>query len=79
MERFLKALKEFLGDSKGNKSSKRLGWLISLMQLLIAFWVALLAFLYRGEYNLALDLFDSLKWAVVVMGGFVIAEHFKKK
>lgn len=79
MERFLKNLKEFLQGFEGEKSSKRLAFVTLLVNLILAFWLALIIFLIKEQYQLALDLLNSIKLATLAMGGLVASEIFKKK
>jgi len=79
MERYLKALKEFLSDSAGQKSSKRLMFLVSILNLILAFWFALIFLLIKTQYNLALELWNSFAILSGTLGGIVFGEVFKKK
>lgn len=70
-------LKEFLSDKDGTLSSKRLGFLTSLATSIILSGGTLAYFLRHGQYELALNLLDSLWLATFGFGGLVAAEILK--
>jgi len=75
----IEEIAHYLEDTKGEKSSKRLGYVVALFNFLLLCDVALFTFLIKGKGELALELLIYLGGAVLVMGGFVVTEVFKRK
>lgn len=70
---------KFLQGKKGERSSKRLAFLFGLLQLSIMVIVSLIYAFYHNDGVLILDIIQNFGLCVLVMGGFVTAEVFKKK
>lgn len=79
MKKIIRSFLRFLEGKEGERSSKRLIFVGSAIQLSLMVGSTLAWFLYNREYELSIDLLKAFGGAVLVMGGFVTAEVFKKK
>ena len=79
MKKIIKSFLKFLEGKGGERSSKRLIFVGSAIQLSLMVGSTLGWFLYKKEYDLAIDLIKAFGGAVLIMGGFVATEVFKKK
>lgn len=69
----------FLKDSNGDSSSKRLGFVSTLVTAIIATIATLVFLLYKQRFDLAIDLVNSLWLSVFGLCGVVASEFFAKK
>jgi hypothetical protein len=75
----MKIDKQFLQDRDEHLSSKRLGFLGSLPNWLLMAWVTLITLLFKGKYQLAVDMVWSVGVVTLGFAGFVASEFFRKK
>jgi hypothetical protein len=69
----------FLEDSRGNKSSKRLGFIAAVATAVITTLITLAILLNKEEYDLAIKLVEGSWWASFGFIGAVASEFFSKK
>jgi len=72
-------LKEFLQDSNGCLSSKRLGFLTALLVAIITTLLTLGVLLLNDKFILAIDLVDSVWLATFGFSGVVASEFFRRR
>ncbi|MGL5113595.1 MAG: hypothetical protein ACRC6O_13260 [Flavobacterium sp.] len=72
-------ISEFLQDSDGHLSSKRLGFLATLLSAIIATITTLAILLCKEKYILAIDLIDSMWLSCFGFAGVVASEFFRRK
>ena len=69
---------QFLQDSNGEFSSKRLGFIVTLVVAIISTLITLAVLLFKTKYELAISLVDSIWMAACGFAGIVATEIFKK-
>lgn len=69
---------QFLQDSDGRFSSKRVGFLITLITSIFAGLILLAVLIYNRNFGLALDLVDTFLFSSYVFGGLVTTDVFVK-
>ena len=72
-------MKQFLQDSNGELSSKRLGFLATLFVAIITTLTTLAFLLFNDKFILAIDLIDSIWLATFGFSGVVASEFFRRK
>lgn len=70
---------QFLKDKNGEFSSKRLGFLSTLLIAIISTLITLATLLYKDKLELAISLIDSIWLASFGFAGVVATEFFGKK
>lgn len=68
----------FLKDCRGNKSSKRLGFLTSLANWFAMGWITLAVLLWKDQYQYAVDLVQAAGLACFGFAGVIASEFFAK-
>ena len=72
-------LLEFLRDGEKNLSSKRLGFIIVLINAVIISWFMVGYFFYNDQHDMLMEIFNTSWLVVCSFSGVVLAEIFKKK
>lgn len=75
----MKLLYKFLKDSENQFSSKRLGFIGSIIIATVASAACISFFLFKGKYSLAVELVNSIWLASLGFAGAVASEHLLKK
>ena len=79
MKNILKYLLSFLESENGETSSRRLIFILSGIQLCLMTLGTLIYLLVKEKYPVAFDLLKAFGSFVLISGGFVTADIFKKK
>ena len=69
---------KFLEDNNGNKSSKRLGFLTSLVNVIAITWISVGYLFYKEQYQYGVDLIQISWVSTLGFAGVVASEFFAK-
>lgn len=69
---------ELIRDQRGNISSKRHSFLLSVTNWLLMGWGAVIYLAYKEQYQLIVDLVQSVGLATLGLAGTVASEFFGK-
>jgi hypothetical protein len=69
---------KFLSNSKGELSSKRLGFITSLINAIVISWAVIVGLFLKHEYALILEIVNGIWFATFGFAGVVASEIFKK-
>lgn len=70
---------EFFRDSNGQLSSKRFGFIVALVNVILMTWSTVVFFIIKSRFNELIELIDSGWIACGFFAGFVAVEMWKKK
>ena len=73
-----KMVNSYLQDSEGNLSSKRLGFLVTIANAVLATDILLVVLIYKSEYNNAIEIVNIMWVSTYIFGGLVASEILAK-